>query len=92
MFYVVAFDISDDKKRYRCAKVLKGFGVRVQKSVFECQGLSERRFLKMKAAIEDIIDATTDTVRYYRLCKECVSRVEVTGQGEPPDDTDFKIV
>ena len=92
MFYVVAFDISDDKKRYRCVKALKGYGVRVQKSVFECPNLTERRLLKLKAALEKIIDQTTDTVRYYRICKDCLGKVEVSGLGEPPDDSSVKIV
>ena len=92
MYYVVAFDISDDKKRYRCVKALKGFGVRVQKSVFECPNLTERRLLKLKTSIEKIIDHTTDTVRYYRLCKECLGKVEVSGLGEPPDDSSVRIV
>ena len=92
MFYVMAFDISDDKKRYRCVKALKGYGVRVHKSVFECPNLTERRLLKLKAALEKIIDQTTDTVRYYRICKDCLGKVEVSGLGEPPDDSSVKIV
>ena len=92
MYYVVAFDISDDKKRYRCVKALKGFGVRVQKSVFECPNLTERSFLKLKTSIEKIIDQTTDTVRYYRLCAECVEKVEVSGLGDPPDISDVRVV
>ncbi|HFC46795.1 MAG TPA: CRISPR-associated endonuclease Cas2 [Dissulfuribacter thermophilus] len=92
MFYVVAFDISDDKKRYRCAKALKGLGTRVQKSVFECPNLSERRFLKLKTAIEKIIDHTTDTVRYYRLCGDCLDKVEVSGTGSQPDNSDVHVV
>ena len=92
MFYVVAFDISDDRKCYRCLKALKGFGVRVQKSVFECQGLNERRFLELKSALEKIIDQTTDTVRYYRICRECLGKVEVSGLGELPEDSNIKII
>lgn len=35
--YAVVYDISDDNERARIDKVLKGFGFRVQKSVFECR-------------------------------------------------------
>jgi len=35
--YVVVYDISDDRERDRVDKVLKKFGFRVQKSVFECK-------------------------------------------------------
>lgn len=33
--YVVAFDISDDRQRYRVNKILAHWGNRVQKSVYE---------------------------------------------------------
>jgi CRISPR-associated protein Cas2 len=35
--YAVVYDISADAERSRVDKVLKGFGFRVQKSVFECR-------------------------------------------------------
>ncbi len=35
--YVVAYDISCDKERGRVDKVLKKYGFRIQKSVFECK-------------------------------------------------------
>jgi len=34
--YVVVYDVTDDAERTRVAKVVEGFGVRVQKSAFEC--------------------------------------------------------
>ncbi len=35
--YAVVYDISCDAERLRVDKTLKGFGFRVQKSVFECR-------------------------------------------------------
>ena len=35
MHYTVAYDITDDKRRNKVAKILKDFGKRVQYSVFE---------------------------------------------------------
>ncbi len=92
MFYLVCFDIVDDRIRERVAKCLKAYGVRVQKSVFECSNLSEERFLKMKNRIEDLIDNHVDTVRYYLICKGCLKNVEISGIGEPPDQGKFHIV
>ena len=34
--YIAVYDISDDKERAKAAKILEGFGERVQESVFEC--------------------------------------------------------
>ena len=48
MYYVVCFDISDNRVRYRVVKVLKGCGRRVQKSVFECPDLNEHRLLRLQ--------------------------------------------
>lgn len=89
MFYLVCFDISDDRTRHRAAKVLKGFGQRVQKSVFECPDLTEKRFLKLKDRLEGLIDFTTDSVRYYRQCRGCLAECELSGIGEPPRVEDF---
>jgi CRISPR-associated protein Cas2 len=36
MFYVVSYDIPEDRKRDRVSKTLLDFGARVQYSVFEC--------------------------------------------------------
>ena len=51
MFFLVCFDIVDNGTRYRAVKVLKGYGVRVQKSVFECANMTEHKFLKMKTVV-----------------------------------------
>ena len=92
MFYLVCFDITDDRIRYRVVKALKSYGLRVQKSVFECSQLSEESFLKMKNRIEDLIDHAEDSVRYYHICRGCVRRVEFSGFGELPMAGNFRVV
>ena len=92
MFYLVSFDIVDDRVRYRVVKVLKRFGVRVQKSVFECGRLTEKQFLKMKRLLEDQIDHGEDSVRYYPVCRDCLGKVELSGDGRVPTSQDFKVV
>lgn len=92
MFYVVSFDISDDRARYRAAKLLKSYGYRVQKSVFECSDLTEKKFLTMKDRLEALIDFTTDSVRYYRQCRGCLQDFEFSGIGEGPEVRKFGIV
>lgn len=92
MFYLVSFDIVADPARARVVRVLKGYGVRVQKSVFECSKLNESQFLKMKTRIEDLIDAGEDSVRYYALCGACLDRVEFTGVGKPPEREAYRVV
>jgi len=70
MFYLVSYDISDDKRRTRLAKTLKDFGDRVQYSVFECN-LGGNLLDAMIARIEKIIDQKEDSVRIYTICASC---------------------
>jgi CRISPR-associated protein Cas2 len=91
MFVVVAYDIVDDRKRLRVAKLMKQYGVRVQKSVFECI-LDDRRYLKMKAEIEKLIDWEDDGVRYYILCAGCVKNIETSGVGSVLEDEEVIVV
>lgn len=92
MFYLVCFDIVEDSIRQKVAKALKGFGMRVQKSVFECPELTEQQFLRLKEKVESLIDASQDSVRYYRQCAACLPRCEISGTGEPPEQKAFRVL
>ena len=81
MFYVISYDIPDDQRRNRLAKVLKGFGTRVQYSVFEAH-LTQSQFEQMKQAVNNVIDPDKDAVRYYALCRACTGRIEVPAVGD----------
>jgi CRISPR-associated protein Cas2 len=91
LYIVVSYDIVDDRKRLRLAKELLNYGKRVQKSVFECR-VDERKFLEMKGKIEKIINMEEDSVRYYSLCKKCISNIEVSGWGTITEDEELIIV
>ncbi len=92
MFYIVCYDISDNRTRYRVVKALKGFGVRIQKSVFECPDLSEKQFLQLKDRLEALIDHGEDSIYYIRLCRACIGEVEWSGLGRGPEATRFRVV
>jgi len=81
-FVVVAYDISDDRRRERVAKILEGFGERVQYSVFECR-LDRVQYLRLRHALEDVIQADVDVVSFYFLCESDVRRIERIGRGPP---------
>lgn len=48
MHTVIAFDISDDRKRYRVVRLLRDAAVRVQKSVLEATRMEKVRFLRQR--------------------------------------------
>jgi CRISPR-associated protein Cas2 len=89
---MVCFDITDNRIRYRAVKILKNYGIRVQKSVFECPNLSEASFLKMRSQLADVIDADEDSVRYYALCKDCADRIRLDGLGRLHKPKRYRVV
>ncbi|VFQ43162.1 CRISPR-associated endonuclease Cas2 [Desulfoluna butyratoxydans] len=90
MRYLISYDIVDDKRRNKLAKVLKDYGHRVQYSVFECL-LDTPLFLSLRGRITSVIDSREDSVRVYALCGRCEKEIEIMGQGEVREDKDVYI-
>jgi CRISPR-associated protein Cas2 len=88
MFTIISYDIVDDKRRTRVMKLLKGYGTRVQYSVFECY-LDKNEMLKLGSALRRLIDPTADSVRCYRLDSLAVRRVQIVGIGKVTPDADY---
>ena len=84
MNMIVAYDIADDKRLIRIAKVMLDYGVRVQKSIFEVN-VTPPVFRELKERVEKIIVAEEDGVKYYPLCERCAGTVEIIGQGNFTD-------
>jgi CRISPR-associated protein Cas2 len=63
--YAIAYDVSDDRERRRLDKLLKGWGFRVQKSVFECR-LSRRQRDRLTQSVAALA-LQTGAVRIYQL-------------------------
>jgi CRISPR-associated protein Cas2 len=84
MFIVVAYDISDDRRRTRLFKTLRRFGDPVQFSVFECV-LSERQFEEMRRAVAELIEPG-DKVRYYDICVACRKETVTLGRAVTTKD------
>lgn len=81
MLTVVCYDIADDFRRGRVARVLEGWGVRVQDSVFECHiSVAERN--QIIHEIARVIDTDQDKVRYYSLCGKDRRKLTIMGRGE----------
>jgi len=91
MFVVVAYDISNDRRRTKLHDTLLNFGTPVQYSVFECI-VDQKRLVKMKQAIERVIKPRRDRVRFYYLCQNCLARTEVTSGPEVLHETEAIVV
>jgi len=83
MFVLVSYDIPDDRRRARLAKVLQDYGERVQYSVFECN-LNQVQLKRLLREIGNVIEEKMDSVRVYRLCPACVGQIVALGQASPP--------
>ena len=75
--FVVAYDISHNRRRTRLFKTLKRYGMAVQESVFECH-LTADQFIQLRKEVETVIDPRVDQVRYYDLCPRCTKRIQAT--------------
>jgi len=81
MLYVISYDISVDRRRNKVAKLLEGFGQRVQYSVFECD-LTEAQYAALQRKLRRWLKpGEGDSLRTYRLCAACVKTVVVEGPG-----------
>ena len=74
-FYVVTYDISDDKRRHQVVKLLESLGIRMNYSVFECM-LTEIQYNTMCKRLAKIVVRREDWVNIYPLCTECYARIE----------------
>lgn len=74
IFCVIAYDISDDRRRSQIVKMLEKYGVRVNYSVFECF-FTESQYRKTKQALEDKMDKRDDSIVIYPLCVDCFTKI-----------------
>jgi CRISPR-associated protein Cas2 len=90
-FYIVVYDISNDKRRTKLHKRLKDYGSPVQYSVFECI-LDAERLVQMRAMIRKTVKARHDHVRIYTLCKACLKKTEIIGRHEITVEKEIYVV
>ncbi|SFB38182.1 CRISPR-associated protein, Cas2 family [Lentibacillus halodurans] len=83
MLVLITYDVQsyteNGKKRLRkVAKKCEEYGVRVQNSVFECM-VDSTQLKQLETALEEIIDSSVDSLRYYRLGKNHDTKIKHVG-------------
>jgi len=86
LFYVVVYDIPDNRRRKKVHDLLKGYGKWVQYSVFECV-LSREQFEVLKKRLKRNVKCDEDSIRFYPLSRHTAAAVETWGVG--PDITEY---
>jgi len=76
---LICYDIHEDRRRTRVAKILEASAERVQGSVFEAY-LTEKQQEDLAAKLEKKIDSAEDSIRFYPLCSRCRDAVLTLGQ------------
>lgn len=77
--YLIAYDISDDVRLRQVVKLMKGYGTRLQYSVFLCD-LSRMEFLRWHADIHKVIDLADDSVVHLDLGQPSDKLIQVIGK------------
>jgi len=90
-FYVLAYDICDNKRRARLAKWMEAIGDRVQGSVFEAW-LTEEELAKLLVKAKKKLVEDEDSLRVYPICAACRGRVKHWGQIRTVEEPGAKIV
>ena len=75
-WYLVCYDVRDDKRLRKAAKLLEGYGERVQYSIFRCW-LSRRQLERLRWRLSEEL-TTEDDVMFVPICERCVQGVVVT--------------
>jgi len=73
MYIIVTYDISNDKKRNKLSKELLQFGIRTQKSFFECE-VNKVELNLIKKIINRIAESD-DLVTIYHTNEEKIKRI-----------------
>ena len=91
MITLITYDITDPKRLNNTRRFLKEFGLRTQKSVFECD-IDEEAIRRIRNYCRERLDLSSDAVRIYKICSRCINRVVISGQGMKITQLDYMIV
>ena len=89
MVVLITYDVSTtdkpgERRLRRVARACLDYGVRVQKSVFECT-VGDREWATLRDRLLGEIDPAEDSLRFYFLDAAAIARVEHHGAKPPPD-------
>ena len=92
MFVLIAYDVSTvdragQKRLRRVARACEDYGVRAQKSLFECQ-VRKVEWVVLRNRLLEEIDSKQDSLRIYHLDENAKNKTEHHGLKKPVDLTD----
>lgn len=73
-FVVIAYDITDNRRRSKVADKILQYGGRINLSVFECM-LTDSQLAALQADLSKLTDIKTDKIALYTLCMDCYTKI-----------------
>lgn len=84
---VCTIDRAGTRRLRRVAQACEDYGIRVQKSVFECQ-VGQREWVVLRHRLLTEIKEELDSLRFYFLDESAKNRIEHHGNAKPIDLTE----
>lgn len=94
MIIILSYDITETPKRNKIIRILRAYGKRVQKSVFECD-ITEKEKLDIFSKIVKIMGErknNNDSVRFYKICDKCLTQTKIIGKGKIEKRPEYLII
>ena len=77
-YYIITYDIRDDRRRNKIYKLLKGYATPVQFSVFEGH-VRREDIVMLQHQVRKLMHSRDDSVCFYRQCVRCMDQIERLG-------------
>lgn len=77
--YLILYDIRNEKRLTKVAKILESYSIRVQYSVFESD-MPELIMKQMKSRLEKVIDTTEDFLLIFDICEKDWQKRQLFGK------------
>lgn len=86
-WWLVCYDVRDEKRLRQCARHMEGYGHRLQHSVFRCW-LTPAQVERLRWELTEKL-ASEDDVLLIPLCRQCVDNIAgIYARERPADWTD----
>jgi CRISPR-associated protein Cas2 len=68
--FILCYDISDEKRLAKIAKIIEKISLRIQRSIYYFEDVSEEEIIKSINEAVSIMDKEKDDLRIYRIRKD----------------------
>lgn len=81
MLRIIAYDIASNRRLRKVAMICLDYGVRIEKSVFECR-IDNERLDELVRRLKEAVNRNEDHFVVYSVCQTCEDKVIDYGHAE----------